>query len=94
VYDKIRNQFRDKVRAHDYIVPTHARREMVDDGLDINDIEHIILTGEIVERQRDRKSGEWKYIIRGHTEAYYEPAYAVAKFDLNGEMVIITVYLE
>ena len=38
----------------------HARKEMNDDGLTIYDVERGILTGAIVERQRDRTTGESK----------------------------------
>ncbi|MFW6096843.1 MAG: DUF4258 domain-containing protein [Chloroflexota bacterium] len=38
---------------------------MADDELTIFDVERAILTGEIVERQRDRESGEWKYVLVG-----------------------------
>ncbi|MGH2544433.1 MAG: DUF4258 domain-containing protein [Ardenticatenaceae bacterium] len=84
---------RDKVRAYDYIMTPHARIEMVDDGLFIEDVDRIILTGEIVERQKDHLSSEWKYVIEGQTEAY-ERGYVVAKLDLNDDLVIITVYVE
>lgn len=32
----------------------HAEEEMSDDGLTIYDIEHCILTGKIIERQKNR----------------------------------------
>jgi hypothetical protein len=35
------------------------------DGLTIFDIEHALLTGHIVLRQRDRATGERKYVISG-----------------------------
>jgi hypothetical protein len=35
------------------------------DGFDIFDIESAILAGEIVERQKDRDTGESKYVIIG-----------------------------
>jgi hypothetical protein len=36
-------------------------------GLTIFDVDSIILTGEIVERQRDHKTREPKYLVRGDT---------------------------
>ena len=40
---------------------------MNDDGLTVYDVENGILTGNIIERQRDRATAEWKYRIRGET---------------------------
>lgn len=69
----------------------HAEEEMAADGYTIYDVERGILTGEIRERQRDRKTGERKYRIRGRPvlEALTE---VVAKRSPTGKMVIITVY--
>lgn len=47
----------------------HAEEEMVDDNLSIFDVEHVILTGEIKEQQKDRDRGEWKYLVEGETIA-------------------------
>ena len=41
----------------------HAEEEMNNDGLTIYDLESAILTGKIVERQRDRETAELKYCI-------------------------------
>jgi len=38
---------------------------MDDDGLSVFDLESVVLTGDIVERQRDRETREQKYVIRG-----------------------------
>jgi len=46
---------------------THADEEADEDGLSVLDIESVILTGAIVERQRDRETHEWKYVLRGQT---------------------------
>jgi len=70
-----------------------AADELKDDELDILDVESIVLTGEIIERQRDRKTGEAKYVIRGITLANAIGS-VVAKFDSVGRAVIITVFLE
>ncbi len=90
--DSMLQRIRDRVRAKAYIMPLHAEEEMDNDGLTIFDVEHIILTGQIVERQRDQHSDEQKYLIQGQTELY-EPAYVVVKFLWNNTLVIITVYL-
>lgn len=70
----------------------HASEELDDDDLTILDLENIILTGEIVERQRDRKTRELKFVVRGLTLGGLE-AEAVLKFSPLGNLFIITVYL-
>jgi len=82
---------REKVRALDYVITIHAEEEMEDDDLSILDVEHVILTGEIIERQQDQETGEWKYLIAGQTLAD-DPLIVVAKLALTGTLVIITVY--
>jgi hypothetical protein len=72
---------------------SHAAEELEDDKLDILDLESIVLTGEIIERQTDHRTGETKYVIRGITLAN-SAGCVVAKFDSAGRAVIITVYLE
>ena len=42
------------IRTLSYFVSTHAADELEDDNLSILDLENIILTGQITERQRDR----------------------------------------
>ena len=38
----------------------HAGDEMEDDGLTVFDVEECVLSGIVVERQRDETTGEWK----------------------------------
>ena len=70
----------------------HARKEMNDDGLTIYDVERGILTGAIMERQRDRTTGESKYRLRGHTITGMDME-VLAKVSPTGKLVIITVYV-
>ena len=70
----------------------HAEEEMDDDGLSIYDVEHGILTGKMLERQKDRVTAEWKYRIRGKTIAG-DKVEIIAKLGATGRLVIITVYL-
>jgi hypothetical protein len=72
---------------------THAADELDDDGLTIDDLEAIILSGDIVERQRDRANGEAKFVIRGSTLAG-EDAECVVKISPSGRLHVITVYLD
>jgi hypothetical protein len=82
---------REKVRRREYIVAFHARKEMNDDELTIYDIERGILTGEILERQQDKVTAEWKYRIRGETIGCTRIE-IIAKISPTNKLVIITVY--
>lgn len=70
----------------------HARREMIEDELTIYDIERAILSGRILERQRDRETNELKYCVRGQTVAGLGME-AIVKIGPTGKVVVITVYL-
>ena len=54
---------REKIRKKQYIMTLHAEEEMNNDDFTIYDVESAILTGKIVERQRDRETAELKYRI-------------------------------
>jgi len=71
----------------------HAEEEMNDEDLTIFDVEHGILTGKIVERQKDRETGEWKYLVKGLTLVESE-IFVVTKLSSTNKLVIITVYIE
>ncbi|MBI4206470.1 MAG: DUF4258 domain-containing protein [Betaproteobacteria bacterium] len=83
---------RDLIRSLNYVVSLHAAEELEDDNLTILDIENIILTGRIVERQRDRQTHETKVLIRGRSLGG-RAAEVVVKLGLTGALYIITVYL-
>jgi hypothetical protein len=70
----------------------HAEEEMNEDGLTIYDIERGILTGQILERQKDKVTAEWKYLIRGETVEGREIE-LIVKLGPTGKLVIITVYI-
>ena len=84
-------EIRDKVRLRQYIMTLHAEEEMGDDELSIFDIERCILTGEIVERQKEGESGEWKYQVAGQTIAD-DKIVVVVKITPTGKLVFITSY--
>jgi threonine aldolase len=69
----------------------HARKEMNDDGLTIYDVERGIVTGEILERQQDKVTAEWKYRIRGEI-VEGDKIEIIAKLSPTNKLVIITVY--
>ena len=87
------HRLRDFVRNLEYSVSSHATDELDDDGLSILDLEAIILSGDIVERQRDRVTNETKFVIRGGTLAGDE-AECVVKIGPSGRLHVITVYLD
>lgn len=84
---------REKVRTRQYVMTLHAEEEMDEDGLTIFDVERGILTGEIIERQKDHDTGEWKYLIQGQS-VVGKQIVVVTKLSPTEKLVIITVYLE
>ncbi len=92
MYERILRRMREKIRSHDYVMTTHADEEMWEDGLSIQDVENAILRGQIVARQEDRYSDQWKYLVRGDS-LDSRPVVVVAKVGYARELVVITVYL-
>ncbi len=64
---------------------------MNEDELSIYDVESGILTGTILEEQKDEVTKEWKYRIRGST-LVTETVEIIAKISSTNKLVIITVY--
>jgi len=58
VFERIIKLMREKIRKKQYIMTLHAEEEMNNDDFTIYDVESAILTGKIVERQRDRETAE------------------------------------
>ena len=92
MFDRILKEMRDKIRKLEYIMTIHADDEMNDDCLTIFDIERCVLTGRILERQKDKDTSEWKYRINGQSLSDNEVE-IVAKISPTGKLVIITVYM-
>jgi hypothetical protein len=82
---------RERIRTRQYVMTIHAEEEMVDDGLSIFDVEHVVLSGGIIERQKDQDTAEWKYLVEGETIAG-DLAVVVAKIGATNKLVVITVY--
>ena len=92
MFDRILRQMRELVRQGRYVMTTHADEEADADELSIFDIETAILTGVIQERQRDRESDEWKYLVRGQTSDGRTMC-VVAKLGASKKLVyIVTAY--
>lgn len=90
-FEQVLQEIREKIRQENYVVTIHADEEMDDDRLSMLDVEACILNGEILERQRDRTTGESKYRIRG-CSLEGEPMETLVKLGATGKVVIITVY--
>lgn len=86
------SQFRHLIRTLNYAVSTRAAEELEDDNLTILDLENIILTGQITERQRDTRSREVKCIVAGST-LDGSAAEAVVKVGFTGKLYVITAYV-
>jgi hypothetical protein len=93
MFDRILQRMRDKVRSSQYVMTLHAEEEMEEDDLSIFDIESCVLVGEIIERQKDVDSGEWKYVINGKTLAG-DTICVISKLGITGILVFITVFRE
>lgn len=91
MHKRVLTRMREKVRRREYVVTAHARKEMVDDDFTIFDIERGILTGEILERQKDQTTSESKYRIKGKIISGDEIE-LITKLSPTNKLVIITVY--
>ncbi len=69
----------------------HADEEMDEDELTIFDVESVILSGKIIERQKDQGTGEWKYLVKGETLAG-ERVVTVIKIGPTDKLIFITIY--
>ena len=86
------SHLRHLIRTLGYVVSTHAADELEDDNLTVYDLENIVLTGQIAERQRDKITRETKYVVHGATRDG-QAAEVVSKIGHTGKLFIITVYL-
>jgi arginyl-tRNA--protein-N-Asp/Glu arginylyltransferase len=92
MFERILKHMREKIRTRLYVMTLHAEEEMSDDGLTVYDVERAVLTGEILERQKNTVTAEWKYRIRGES-VQGDRVEVIAKLSATGKLVIITVYL-
>ncbi len=91
MFDRILTKMQELIRTRKYVMTLHAEEEMSDDNLSIFDVERIVLSGNIVERQKDKSTKEWKYIIEGETISLIMAA-VVAKLSITDKLVIVTVF--
>ena len=93
MFKKILMMMREKIRLNQYVLTIHADEEMDADEFSIFDVENCILVGEIAERQKDINSGEWKYLVNGHSMDNDNMS-IVGKISPTGKLVIITVFAD
>jgi hypothetical protein len=91
MFERILAEMRKAVRAGLVYLTEHARDEMADDSLTFQDVINCILTGDIVDCQRDVGRDENKYVIYGDCVDEDEMA-VVAKLTYNKNVGVITVY--
>jgi len=91
VFERILYRVRQRIRSNAYVMTLHAEDEMDEEGLTIFDVERAILTGEILERQRDKETAEAKYRLRGESMGD-EQVEVIVKFSPTGKLVIMTIY--
>ena len=85
------SHLRHLIRTLSYVVSSHAADELEDDNLSVFDLENIVLTGQVTERQRDKVTRESKYVVHGVT-LDGQAAEVVAKVGHTGKLFVITVY--
>ena len=93
MFDRILKRMRELIRTRQYVMTLHAEDEMNSDGLGLDDLESAVLGGQIGERQKDRMSSEWKYLIKG-TSLAGRNVTVVVKIGPTDKLVFITVYRE
>jgi Zn/Cd-binding protein ZinT len=88
------SRMRDCIRSASYVLTGHAVKGLRDDNLTKFDVESIILSGQLVERQRDRQTRQCKYAVQGRT-LDGKDAEVVVKFEFGtGRLYVITAYFE
>ena len=92
MFEKALKRIRNQVKLRQYIMTYHARKEMNEDKLTIHQVERVLLSGIVLERQKDKKTSERKYRIRGETLDRLEVE-VIVKIGWTGKAVIITVYV-
>ncbi len=93
MFERELRRFCSLVRKRRYLFTIHALEEMGEDDVLDEDIENVILTGQIVERQVDRATRERKYVFTG-TDLAGKPVGVVLKLGSTDKAVVITVYRE
>lgn len=84
-------QIREKIRLRQYDLSAHATEELAEDNLDILDIEHAVLTGQLARLEKDDPRGT-KYVMEGLAVNQFTLVGVVGRFTGDERYLIITVY--
>lgn len=84
-------RIRQKILFRDYDLTVHAVEEMAEDDLDVLDIEHAVLNGQVVRRHKRDLRGT-KYTIEGLALDGETVVGIVGRFHASDRFLIITVY--
>ena len=84
-------RIRERIRLRQYDMTAHAAEEMAEDGLAILDIEQAVLSGRVVEIQRDDPRGN-RHVLRGTATDGSTLVAVVGRFPGRERYLIITVY--
>ena len=87
---RIIDRIRERIQLQQYDMTVHAMEEMAEDNLDILDIEHAILDGQISRIEKGDPRGT-KYVVEGLAVDGQTPVGIVGRF-ANERYLIITVY--
>ena len=91
MFDSVRIKVRELVRLRRVTFSTHSQEEMENDDILARDVIYLLSSADIIERQRDEETGEWKYLfVKPHSN---RTLVVVSKINRNGNVFIITVYL-
>lgn len=88
----ILHRIRQAIREQRYRISSHANEEMSEDELEAEDIENIILTGNIVRKFTRDPRGTRYEIVGAATDN--RRAYVICRFLSSGILLIITAYAE
>jgi len=85
-------RIREAVLSNRYVITPHAWREMRDDGLELPDVESVLLTGRIDHRYpRDPRGTRWR-VVGVATDLTTEVA-VVVRFVLRNQLLVITTFV-
>ena len=84
-------RIREKIRLRHYDMTVHAVEEMAEDGLDIVDVVHAVLTGRVARIDRNDPRGN-KQVIEGMAADGVTRVGVVGRIKESGRYLIITIY--
>ena len=88
---RVLRKIRHAIRTGNYDFTHHAIDEMVEDGLGIMDVEHVLLTGALCKTEEDDPRGPRHTIIGIATDQETEVG-VVGRFTETDTYLLVTVY--